>query len=109
MKVDRIKQIFLEFVRKLPVPGMPDLGTNTEPQLLTGTMLIRGNLIMRDDLASGYLEALEEMHDIVSPDETWNKDAVDDLFAKQVLAVQPLQRINALPLSLRQQRSSPPG
>ncbi|MGD0832731.1 MAG: hypothetical protein ABR907_17495 [Terracidiphilus sp.] len=87
MKVERIKQIFLEFVRRLPVPGMPDLATNTEPQLLTGTMLIRGNLIMRDDLASGYLEALEEMHDIASADETWNKDAIDDLFAKQVLTV----------------------
>jgi hypothetical protein len=87
MKVDRIKQVFLEFVRRLPVPGMPDLRTNTEPQLLTGTMLIRGNLIMRDDLASGYLEALEEMHDIASADETWNKDAIDDLFGKQVLAV----------------------
>jgi len=87
MKVDRIKQIFLEFVRKLPEPGMPDLGTNTEPQMLTGAMLIRGNLIMRDDLARGYLEALEEMYDIASADETWNKDAIDDLFAKQVLAV----------------------
>lgn len=87
MKVDRIKHIFLEFVRRLPAPGMPDLGTNTEPQMLTGTMLIRGNLIVRDDLARGYLEALEEMYDIASADETWNKDAIDDLFAKQVLAV----------------------
>jgi len=87
MKVDRIKQIFLEFVRRLPAPGMPDLAKDTEPQLLTGTMLIRGNLIMRDDLARGYLEALEEMHDISSADETWNKDAIDDLFAKQVLSV----------------------
>src|ERR1019366_7876410 len=87
MKVDRIKHIFLEFVRRLPAPGMPDLGTNTEPQMLTGTMLIRGNLSVRDDLARGYLEALEEMYDIASADETWNKDAIDDLFAKQVLAV----------------------
>jgi hypothetical protein len=87
MKVDRIKQIFLEFVRRLPAPGMPDLETNTEPQLLTGTLLIRGKLIMRDDLARGYLEALEEIYDIACDDKTWNKDAIDDLFAKQVLAV----------------------
>jgi hypothetical protein len=87
MKVDRIKQIFLEFAHRLPAPGMPDLGTNTEPQLLTGTLLIRGKLIMRDDLARGYLEALEEMYEIASADKTWNKDAIDDLFAKQVLAV----------------------
>ena len=88
---------------------MPDLGTNTEPQLLTGTMLIRGNLIMRDDLASGYLEALEEMHDVASADETWNKDASTIFSPSKYLPLQPLQRINALPLSLRQQRSSPPG
>ncbi len=53
MKVDSIKQIFVELVRRLPAPGMPDLGTNTEPQLLTGTVLIRGNLMMRDDLTRG--------------------------------------------------------
>lgn len=87
MKVDSIKQIFLEFVRRFPEPGMPDPGTNAGPQLLTGAMIIRGDLIMRDELAHGYLDALEKMHDIASEDETWNKDAVDDLFAKHVLAV----------------------
>jgi hypothetical protein len=87
MKVDSIKQIFLEFVRRLPEPGMTDPGTNAGPQLLPGAMIIRGDLIMRDELAHGYLDALEKMHDIASEDETWNKDDVDDLFAKHVLAV----------------------
>jgi hypothetical protein len=66
---------------------MPDSGTNAGPQLLTGAIIIRGDLIMHDELAHGYLDALEKMHDVASEDETWNKDAVDDLFAKHVLAV----------------------
>jgi hypothetical protein len=87
MKTQTIKQVFLEFVRRLPLPGMVDPGTNSGPKLFTGPMIIRGGLIMRDELAHGYLDALEKMHDIASSDETWNKDAVDDLFAKHVLSV----------------------
>jgi hypothetical protein len=87
MKVDRIRQIFLEFVRRLPEQGMPSRGANTGPQPLTGQMVIRGNLLMSDELAAGYLEALEKMDEISSAEGTWNKDAIDDLFAKQVLSV----------------------
>jgi hypothetical protein len=87
MNVERIKQIFLEFVRALPEQGMPNSGPAAGPQLLTGPVLVRGNLIMRDELALGYLDTLEKMHALATVDGSWNKDAVDDLLAKHVLAV----------------------
>jgi len=87
MKINRIRKIFLEFVQRLPEPRMPERGEDTSPQPLTGQMVIRGNLLMSDELASGYLEALEKMDEVFSAEGTWNKDAIDDLFARQVLAV----------------------
>ena len=59
--------------------------------------MIRGNLVMTDDLAADYLESLEKMHKLSSIEGTWNKDAIDDLFAQQVLAVAatPMERRDA--------------
>ncbi len=43
MNIERIIKIFTDFARRLPEPGMSDLGPDAGPQILTGPMVIRGN------------------------------------------------------------------
>jgi hypothetical protein len=87
VKVSRITQLFLQFARALPEPGMPEGAERGATQVLRGPLLIRDGLVMRDELALSYIETLEEMYDLASKDGSWNKSAVDDLLAKHLLAV----------------------
>jgi hypothetical protein len=87
MNIEKITRIYREFVRRLPEPGMPDLEPNAGPQILTGPVLIRGNLILREEAALAYFETLEKLHALISAEGTWNNDAVDDLLAKYVLGI----------------------
>ena len=87
MNIEKITRIYKEFVRRLPEQGMPDLGPNAGPQILTGPMVIRGNLILREEAALAYFETLETLYELIGADGTWNKDAVDNLLAKHVVAV----------------------
>jgi hypothetical protein len=87
MNVGRIKQLFLEFARALPEPGMPEDSEGGSPQFLRGPLLVRDKLIMRDELALAYVQTLDEMYGLASKDETWNKSALDDLLAKHIFAV----------------------
>jgi hypothetical protein len=87
VNVNRIKQLFLEFARALPEPGMPEGAEPGVPQIFRGPLLIRDGLVMRDELALSYLEILEQMYDLVSEDGSWNKSAIDNLLAKHLMIV----------------------
>ena len=87
MNVKKMKQLFRKLAQELPGPGMPEGGTAPGGQILKGPMVIRGGMILREELALAYLETLEKMYDVAASDSTWNKDAIDDLFAKHLVAV----------------------
>jgi hypothetical protein len=87
VNVNRIKQLFLEFARGLPEPGMPEGAEPGVPQIFQGPLLIRDGLIMRDELALSYLETLEEMYDLAAENGLWNKSAIDNLLAKHLMIV----------------------
>lgn len=87
VKTSPITQLFLQFARALPEPGMPEGTERGATQILRGPLLIRDGLFMRDELALSYIETLEEINDLASKDGSWNKSAVDDLLAKHLLAV----------------------
>ena len=87
MNVNRIKQLFLEFARALPQPGMPEGAEPGVPLIFQGPLLIRDGLVMREELALSYLEVLEEMYGLVSADGSWNKSAIDNLLPKHLLIV----------------------
>ena len=87
MNVSRIKQLFLEFARDLPEPGMPEGSEGGVSQILRGPLLVRNRLVMRDELALAYIQILDEMYGLASKDESWNKSALDDLLAKHIFAV----------------------
>lgn len=59
--------------------------------MLKGPLLVRGDLILRDELAVEYLEMLDKISEIVNPDGTWSRASLDDLLVESVLHV-PLHR-----------------
>jgi hypothetical protein len=89
MNTNRVKQLFVQFAKTLPAPGMDgSVGSGAgRPQLLKGPLLVRGNLVLRDELALQYLEVLEEISAIVTCDGTWSKASIDDLLAESVFHV----------------------
>ena len=89
MNLNRAKQIFIELAKELPEPGM---GRPQKPGPITEPLMIRGGMVLYGEIASKYFEALEEMSNIVTVDETWNKDAVDELLANCVRAVEEVSR-----------------
>ncbi len=94
MNANRVKQLFAEFAKKLPAAG---IGTPSgdersgRPQMLKGPLLVRGDLILRDELAVEYLEMLDKVSEIVAPDGTWSRASVDDLLAESVFHVATAQ------------------
>lgn len=89
MNTNRVKQLFVQFAKILPAPGMDgSIGSDAgRPQLLKGPLLVRGNLALRDELAVQYLEVLEEISAIVTCEGTWSKASIDDLLAESVFHV----------------------
>jgi len=85
MNLNRAKQIFVDLAKELPEPGK---GRPQKSGPITESLLIRGGMVLHGEIANKYFEALEEMSDIVTADETWNKDAVDELLANRVRAVE---------------------
>jgi hypothetical protein len=93
MNTNRVKQLLVEFVKKLPVVGIgtPSTDEQARPRMLKGPLLVRGNLILRDELAVEYLEMLDKISEIVTPDGTWSRASVDDLLAESVFHVAAAQ------------------
>jgi hypothetical protein len=89
MNTNRVKQLFVEFAQKLPAPGIeaPSDERTGRPQILKGQFLARGDLILRDELAVEYLEMLDKVSEIATPDGTWSRASVDDALAESVLHV----------------------
>ena len=90
MNTNRVKQLFVEFAQKLPAPGIEAPSGNEpsgRPLMLKGPLLVRGNLILRDELAVEYVEMLDKISEIVTPDGTWSRASVDDLLAESVFYV----------------------
>ena len=90
MNTNRVKQLFVQFAKTLPVPGMDgsiDGEASNRPQLLKGPLLVRGNLVLRDELALQYLEVLDEINAIVTRDGTWSRASIDDLLAESAFHV----------------------
>jgi len=55
--------------------------------MLKGPLLVRGNLTLREELAVEYVEMLDKISEIVTPDGTWSRASVDDLLAESVFYV----------------------
>ena len=90
MNTNRVKQLFVQFAKTLPAPGMGgSIGSEASgrPQLLKGPLLVRGNLVLRDELALEYLEVLDKINEIVTRDGTWSRASIDDLLAESVFHV----------------------
>lgn len=90
MNTNRVKQLFVEFAQKLPAPGMdtPDgKEPSGRPVILKGPMLVRCNLVLREEAALEYLEMLDKVSEIVAVDGAWSRASVDDLLAESVFHV----------------------
>lgn len=93
MNTNRVKQLFTAFARKLPSPGLAAPAGN-EPaglQKLKGEVLVRGDLILLEELAIEYVEMLDRVSEIVTVDGTWSRTSLDDLLAESVLQVAKAQ------------------
>lgn len=90
MNINRIKQLFVAFVQRLPSPGMDapsENGTTGRSQMIRGPLLVRGNLVLRDEAAVDYLEMLDQVSEIVGPDATWSRASLDDLLVECIVNV----------------------
>jgi hypothetical protein len=56
---------------------MPEGGTPLGAQILKGLMVVRGGMVLREELALAYLETLEKLYDVAASDSTWSKDSID--------------------------------
>jgi hypothetical protein len=52
-----------------------------------GPVLVRGNLVLREEAALEYLEMLDKVAEIVTPDGSWSRASLDDLLAESVFHV----------------------
>ncbi len=89
MNTNRIKQVFQNLVNGItPDDQAPDdLPLSEEPVMITGPLLIRGGLVLRGDSAKMYMDALEEIGQIATENETWSKSSVDDVLTKHLLPI----------------------
>jgi len=90
MNTNRVKQLFVEFAQKLPTPGIDAVTANDSSQRsqrLDGPLLVRGNLILREELALEYIEMLDKVCGIAEGDGTWSRASIDDLLAESVFNV----------------------
>ncbi|MGO9402870.1 MAG: hypothetical protein ACLPVW_05285 [Terriglobales bacterium] len=91
MNTNHVKQLFVQFAKTLPAPGMGggsiDGEASGRPQLLKGPLLVRGNLVLREELAVQYLEVLDKIDAIVTRDGTWSRASIDHLLAESVFHV----------------------
>lgn len=55
--------------------------------MLKGPMLVRGDLVLREELAVEYQVMLDKVSEIVTQDGSWSRASVDDLLAESVLHV----------------------
>lgn len=89
MNTNRVKQLFTAFAQKLPDPGLevPPGNQAGRLQMLKGEVLVRGDLILLEELAIEYVEMLDRVSEIVTMEGTWSRTSLDDLLAESVLQV----------------------
>ncbi len=90
MNINRIKQLFVAFVQKLPSPGIDapsESKTTGHPEMIRGPLLVRGSLVLRDEAAVDYLTMLDRVSEMAGLDETWSRASLDDLLVECIVNV----------------------
>jgi len=96
MNTNRIKQIFVELAQAMPEPGFQlSDKVGPGPVILTEPLAVRGNLVLYGEIATIFFEALEKITEAIRSDETWNRNAVEEIF------VHCLKEVAQAPLNTR--------